>query len=221
MSSTNNKRIPDIQRLGSIGIEPSINHVKVDSYQVGYKKSIFKANSDPSLINPTEPLAPIEYLSEPTARCEAEERKCRCPTVLVCDDDSFQHVFYVNFFSKMIDKKKLSKPIKDYKLSLHMSGEDLIEAFKRLKECYCPRPSLVITDYNMGSDKMSGVTTAIELRKAGYDGPILLRTSEDKSGILLQHADFDDLLKEGALNNFLDKSDLKSLKEFVQNCLLE
>jgi hypothetical protein len=120
----------------------------------------------------------------------------------------------------MLDTKKIHKSKRDFKLSLHLSGEDLLTKYQELKACKCSNPVLVISDYSMGSKHMNGVSTAAKLRKAGYQGPLLLRSSETKENLTKEHSDFDKLLKEGILDNFLDKSDFAGLKEFVQESLL-
>jgi len=88
-----------------------------------------------------------------------------------------------------------------------------------MKKHGCRQPALVITDLHMGANKLDGVETAIQLRKIGYNGPILLRSSDSREEIEKIHPNFEELMKDGTINSYLNKTFLVSFKEVVENYL--
>jgi len=142
-----------------------------------------------------------------------------CPHVLIADDDSFQHLYYQNFFQRSVDFDEMNINKDEFRIDLSYSGEELVEKFQALKGNGLEDSVLVIIDYNMGEDKLNGVNTAVKLREHGYSGHLVLRTSETKEYLIEQHEDFEQLLEEKKIDIFLEKNDLKGVKEIVQTYL--
>jgi len=65
---------------------------------------------------------------------------------------------------------------------------------------------------------MNGIHTALELRKAGYDGPIILRSSESRDTLNKQYPEFENLMKSGVFNFYVNKTCVMHLKEAIQHC---
>lgn len=105
---------------------------------------------------------------------------CKCCHVLVADDDTFQHFFYQNLFQKSMDFEQIDIKQAEFRADLCLSGEELIDKYHLMKNCGCRKLRMVITDYYMGEKKFTGYETAKTIREAGFEGPLLLRTSEKK-----------------------------------------
>jgi len=69
----------------------------------------------------------------------------------------------------------------------------------------------------MGDKKLNGVETALELRKHGHSGPIVLRTSDKKEDLHQEHKNFNNLLETKAIECCLDKSDHIFMFLIVEN----
>lgn len=144
---------------------------------------------------------------------------CNCPHVLVADDDAFQHLYYQSLFQKSLDFDGIYISREELRVHLCFSGEELIKKFLEIKECSCNGLLLIITDYQMGPEKLDGVKTSIHLRDVGYVGPLILRTSETQKYLEKQHDDFCKLMELKVINDVLDKSDIQSGKETIQTFL--
>jgi len=151
----------------------------------------------------------IELVCEPSC----------CPHIIIADDDPFQHFYYQSFFQKTVDLDGFNITKEDLKIELCQSGEELIERCEKVAKCDCGSLVLVITDYNMGIDKINGVETAINVRKVGYNGSVILRTSETKEYLKEKHQDFDDLLIDETVDAYVEKEDLKKVKDIVKECM--
>jgi len=141
---------------------------------------------------------------------------CNCPHILVADDDGFQHLYYQSLFQKSLDFDGIYISRENLRLHLCFSGEELIKKFTEIKECGCSELLLIITDYQMGLDKLDGVKTSTYLREAGYIGPLILRTSESQEYLKEQHDDFGKLIEMKIISDVLDKSDIQNGKETIQ-----
>jgi len=156
------------------------------------------------------------------ARSEPKEIKTtsgKIFSVLICDDDTFQHLFYQNFFDKIANYDNLSIPKNEFHYDISYSGNELIMKYQKMQKEGIKDPPLVITDYYMGKTNLTGVSTAIELRKIGYKGHIILRTSETREEIIKNNPNFQKLLDEETINCLLDKSNLSASKDILQSYL--
>ena len=143
----------------------------------------------------------------------AQQSECKCQDILIADDDPFQHLYYETFFQKSPGLKEKRVKGETLKLDLNTCGEDMIKKFSALHlKCNCKKLKMIITDYQMGHDKLNGAETAEKLRVLGYLGPILLRTSEVKADLIEKHPEL-----EKTVNCIIDKSTIKEGEEiFVQ-----
>jgi len=146
---------------------------------------------------------------------------CECPNIIVADDDPFQHLYYQGLLQRAL--KSEESPMDSQNLSMHIcfSGEELIEKMDKGSKCGCDVTKIVIVDYQMGEKKLNGVETSVKVRKDGYKGHLLLRTSETKDSLKKNHQDFDILLKEKVINVLVDKSDMTFGERFIQRLVSE
>jgi len=145
---------------------------------------------------------------------------CNCPTVLVADDDNFQHMYYRVFFERTLNFEGLAINKETFKLHLSFSGEELIAKLAQIKECGCKSLKLIISDYYMGNANISGVTTCLKVREAGYTGTVLLRTSETQEHLKTQHENFVQLLERQVINQVVSKTEVNHGKEVIRNALM-
>jgi len=143
--------------------------------------------------------------------------RCKCPKVIVADDDAFQHLYYKILFQKVEIGSQSEYPCFD----TCFSGEELLEKLNKAQKCGCETTRLVIIDYQMGEKKLNGVETCIQVRENGYKGHILLRTSESKDSLKTIHKDFEQLFKENIINVLVDKSDASFGESFIQKMRTE
>jgi len=146
------------------------------------------------------------------------QRRCKCPQVLIADDDSFQHFYYHTLFQKSIGSKDLSD-MEDLRLQLCYSGEELLRCLGEVQKCGCNTVMLVIIDYYMGKENLNGIETSIAVRKIGYEGFVLLRTSETQESLKEIHENIDELFSQKTISAFVIKSDLRKGKEIIQKVL--
>ena len=140
---------------------------------------------------------------------------CDCPNVIVADDDPFQHFYYQVLLQKVLkSEEECNKP---ERLSMHLcfSGEELIEKMDKGAKCGCDMIRLISIDYQMGAKKLNGVDTSVLVRKDGYKGHLLLRTSETEDSLKRIHKDFDQLLKEKRIM-LVNKNDPTFGENFIQ-----
>ncbi len=142
---------------------------------------------------------------------------CQCPHVLVCDDDHFQNFYYETLFQRSISWQEILGNKEGFRFEIYTSGEELIQRYQSIKGCGCGKPVLIITDYEMGQKRLNGVETIVQLRKRGYDGALVLRTSEDKEQLMKKHANFEDMLESEFINSYLNKQSFKEAKETIQH----
>jgi len=91
----------------------------------------------------------------------------------------------------------------------------LLEKLNKVVECGCGATKLVVIDYQMGEKKMNGVETSVKVRKDGFKGYVLLRTSESEENLKKNHEDFGQLLKENVINVLVNKNDASFGKKFI------
>ena len=197
-----------VSRANSVANEPIINRIPIlncDSSHFLYD-SVCHITLSSGLTRKT----PLRTQSEPTL--STSSKKCTCPHILICDDESFQHLLYANFFSHMIDYHTINIPKEELKISMHTSGEDLTVSYQKTKSCGCGKLKLVITDFYMGSHNMNGMDTVLKLRELGFGGTIILRTSDAKQELLTAYPEMERMLKNKLISCFLDKTHLSSLK---------
>ena len=144
---------------------------------------------------------------------------CSCPNVLIADDDSFQHLYYQSLFTRSLDFDQTSFLKHDFRFQLCFSGEEMLQALAKTRHCGCGKLSLVITDYSMGSDKLNGVQTILNIRQAGYKGNVVLRTSETQEYLKTRHVNFEGLIKNGTISTMLDKDNMSMSKKMIQKYL--
>ena len=137
-------------------------------------------------------------------------KTCKCPQVLIADDDLFQHLYYHNLFRRLFDIQE--KTI----IQLYFSGEELLDRLVKIKSCGCNKLKLLIVDYNMGNNKLDGVKTCVQARKLGYKNSIVLRTSETKDYLRTRHENFNLLMQNNTINGYINKEDMNCLKEILR-----
>ncbi len=141
---------------------------------------------------------------------------CSCPQILVCDDDSFQSMYYKYLFEGLRSISAENSEKSTLRFEIFEAGEDLIKRYTKMRECGCNSLMLAITDYNMGHKKLNGVETIMNLRKSGYAGPVMLRTSETKPYLCKRHSNFEEMLEKGFIDYYIEKNNLKRAKEIIQ-----
>ena len=146
-------------------------------------------------------------------------KTCSCPHVLVADDDAFQHFYYQTLFNRSLTFDDAFMSREDINVKLHFSGEELLESLSKIQACGCNKLMLVISDYSMGSNRLSGVETALRVRNAGYKGKVILRTSETKEDLRKNHVDFDNLFSTNIINVMVPKDNLKLSKQIIQKLI--
>jgi len=144
-------------------------------------------------------------------------QSCECPNVLICDDDNFQHLFYRNFFERIISLDQIGESKNNLKMESFLSGEELLLKYQKLKACKCNKLSFVITDYSMGEKNMNGVETVLAVRDAGFEGAVVLRTSETRHDLIRDHSNFEELLRTGSITSYVEKALVMNLKVAIQN----
>jgi len=148
------------------------------------------------------------------------KNKCSYTHILIADDDPFQHLYYKTLFSgKLPLHSKLFTPLPKYKISLYFSGEDLLEKFNKVSAA-CSGVKLIIVDYQMGNEKLNGVEVCVRLRKMGYLGSLLLRTSETREYLQEKHQDFEELVREKVIDALVSKENVEEGKTIIFECLL-
>jgi len=157
----------------------------------------------------------------PLQRSQSEDAisTCRCPQVLVADDDSFQEFYYQMLFDKSLDYEKLSLDKTDFRYQIFTSGEDLLKKYQKIKKCGCDTLTLVISDYSMGEKKLNGVETALQLRQNGFSGNIALRTSEERDYLCRNHQNLNEMLRLKEIDCILDKTSHVNTKKAVEGFL--
>ena len=68
---------------------------------------------------------------------------------------------------------------------------------------------------------MNGVEMVLALRSQNYEGPAILRTSEEKSDLLNIHPRFSDMVKTKIITSVLDKKNHKSTKGVIEEILFK
>ena len=142
---------------------------------------------------------------------------CDCPHVLIADDDPFQGFYYQTLFYKSMGCETIGKS--RLRLGVFRSGEELLEQYLKLQVCGCQSTTLIISDFQMGLDKLDGVETISTLRARGYDGPVILRTSEKKESLRKSHERFDEFMEKGFISCLLDKENHDITKSTIQSFL--
>mmetsp|Transcript_26319 Transcript_26319/g.23194 ORF Transcript_26319/g.23194 Transcript_26319/m.23194 type:complete len:218 (+) Transcript_26319:69-722(+) len=147
---------------------------------------------------------------------------CKCPHVMIADDDKFQHLYYQSFFSRSanFDSTKVNK--NDFRFDFSFTGDELIKKYQKLRgSCVWGRPLMMILDFNMGKNAMNGILTAIKLKELGFKGPIILRTSDSYETLIKSHKNLDKLLQSKIIDRVLGKDDLQETKITLQEYLDE
>jgi len=144
---------------------------------------------------------------------------CKCPHVLISDDDPFQAFYYQTLFQRSLDFKNMPIQKEDFRIKIFKSGEELLSAFLQSKLCGCQAPLLVISDYSMGSNKLNGVDTILKLRGFGYKGHVILRTSETEEDLRKKQKKMDGFLEEKAVNCLLEKANHRKTKDTIEKIL--
>jgi len=137
---------------------------------------------------------------------------------LVADDNTFQHLYYSSLFRKNTPSGS-STAIEKQKWSVDLSfcGEQLLEKYIKTSECECQQLKLIVVDYQMGKDKLNGIEVCVKLRRMGYKGPLVLRTSEPEELLREKHKE----MEEGILTMLVSKNDIEGGKKIVEEFLSE
>jgi len=145
---------------------------------------------------------------------------CSCPHVLIADDDNFQEFYYTTLFSKSIDFDALPIEKRNFRVKVVKSGEELLEEYNEMRFCCnCHSLAMVITDYDMGRYKKTGVATALELRRLGYRGPLMLRTSETREYLIEHHPNFEEMIERRTIDYYIEKSAHIKMKQVFEKVL--
>ena len=204
----------------STAAEPQITMVPVFSFNNSQRlTATVPSLSRPML--PQEDLHRQKYSQSIQNSSLASKTSCNCPHVLVADDDAFQHLYYQSLFTRSINLEDTLFTKHAFRFEMFFCGEQLLETLERTQHCGCDRPALIIVDYNMGSDKLNGVQTALKIRESGYKGPIVLRTSETQEYLRTRHMNFEQILKDGRINKLMDKDNISESKEAIQKYLTQ
>ena len=103
-----------------------------------------------------------------------------------------------------------------FRVEVCSSGEELLKKYQTIKACDYDCSFFIIVDYSMGKDNLDGVETVLALRKNGYKGTIVMRTSDKKEDLILKHPEFDRYLQTNVISYLLDKSDHTGTREVLQ-----
>lgn len=141
---------------------------------------------------------------------------CRCPAILVCDDDPFQNFYYETLFQRLISWEGILPQTRNFRFEIYTSGEALLQRFREISSCGCGKTMLAITDYHMGENKLNGVQTVKLLRKAGFTGSMVLRTSEDPEYLCKKHPELMGMLETEVIDSYIEKCNLKQAKDVIQ-----
>lgn len=142
---------------------------------------------------------------------------CQCPHVLVSDDDHFQNFYYETLFQRSISWEEILGNKEGFRFEIYTSGEDLIHRYQAIQNCSCGKTVLIITDYEMGHKRLNGIETIEQLRRRGYGGSVVLRTSEEREQLMKKHANFGEMLESEFINSYITKQNFKEAKETIQN----
>jgi len=207
-------------------VEPTVSAVPLFQY----KKLQFKNFPSASFSEIQDTLPKEDNPSFDNTLCKKSlsapllsKNTCPYTHILVADDDSFQHLYYkILFTSKSPIPTKLFNITKKYKVSLHFSGEELLERYSRVCQCLgtCSGVKLIIVDYQMGQDKLNGVEVCKILRERGYKGRLILRTSESKEYLEKKHEDFGVMIRDGTIDALVSKEFIEEGKKTIFEYLL-
>ena len=152
-----------------------------------------------------------------------DAKRCKCPYILIADDDTFQHFYYISVFKSSITSESTLDedfiPYEDQCVQTCFSGEDLLEVLREVQKCGCGKLKLVISDYLMGEDKLNGVQVCISIRKTGFSGAVILRTSESEKDLEVKHGNLKHLINKQTINEIMSKKDTVSCKNLMLNIL--
>jgi len=173
-----------------------------------------RAYSDPQPRRLIRPLPVPDRLDQST-----DHTSCKCPHVLISDDDPFQEFYYQNLFQRSLCFDGLNIDKKDFRLKMFSSGEDMVSHFSEISSCACGTLTMIITDYSMGIGKMNGVETLQAIREKGFKGPIILRTSEGREALNKLHVNFEEMLENKEIECLLDKKNHLETKSTIYELL--
>jgi len=146
----------------------------------------------------------------------ARSSSCRCPHVLVADDDPFQNFYYETLFQRSISWENILEQNESFRFELFTSGEALLQRFQEINACGCGKTMLAITDYNMGEKRLNGVQTVRLLRKACFTGSVVLRTSEEREDLSRIHPELNQMLNSEMISSYVEKSNFRKSKDVIQ-----
>ncbi len=184
------------------------------------KLPIFNNNNSRLVVSKTSSLPPktsVPLIKSTLCRSftEGEIQLCKCPHVLIADDDSFQAFYYQTIFQRSMDFDSFAVKKEDFRLGMYKSGEELLEAYRKVKLCGCGSVLLVITDFNMGEKNLNGVQLVSAVRKLDYKGPVVLRTSEKPVDLAKEKINVEELLEKKTLNSYVEKANHAMTKEII------
>jgi len=189
----------------------SINTNRIPLFNNNYSRLVISKVS--SL--PPNTASPLIKSTIKRSFTEGEIQLCKCPHVLIADDDSFQAFYYQTIFQRSMDFDSFAVTKQDFRLGLYKSGEELLEAYRKVKVCGCKSAMLIITDFNMGEKNLNGIELTSAVRKLDYKGPVMLRTSEKPSDLKREKIDIENLLEKKEINSYIEKQNHNMTKEII------
>jgi len=137
---------------------------------------------------------------------------------LVADDDAFQHLYYSSLFRKnAFEGSSTAGEKQKWSVDFSFCGEQLLEKYVERSECECRQLKLIIVDYQMGEGKLNGIEVCGKLRRMGYKGPLVLRTSESEEFLREKHPEMEG--EEGVITMLVSKNDAEGGKKIIDEFL--
>jgi len=193
-----------------IALEPITNH-KIPLFNNNNSRLVVSKASSAS----TNTSTPLINSNLRRSFTEGELQLCKCPHVLIADDDSFQAFYYQTIFQRSMDFDSFAVKKEDFRLGMYKSGEELLEVYRKTKFCGCGSVLLIITDFNMGEKNLNGIELTCAVRKLDYKGPVMLRTSEKPVDLVKEKIDLEDLLEKKTLDKYVEKQNHAMTKEII------
>jgi len=211
-----------VQNSPIVASEPTISRIpSFPKSDLGNTRPLFHTENLPRIkrldSRTISSLLEKSALTKSSSNPESLAGVCTCPHVLIADDDEFQHTYYKILFHQSLNYDGLPITKENIRVQLSFSGESLLDHYKGVAKCQCNNLMVVIVDYHMGDNKLNGVQVCKELRNLGFEGPLLLRTTESENFLLEKHKDFLELIGNKTINALLKKSDSKLGKEAIKS----
>jgi len=183
---------------------------------------IFPATNDPrSFTFDTLSSDPPVTTKHSTGFTEISQKSCECPHILAADDDPLQNFFYESLFQRSISWEETIGTKESLRFELFENGEDLLKRFEQIQQCDCGKTVLILSDHNMGLKNLNGIEVIQILRKNGFSGSAVLRTSEEEKDLAQQYREFSEMLEQSVITSYINKQNIKGTKEVIQKLIKE